>query len=155
MGRQLLSLGALLAVLLAGPAHAFCVENALAAGNVAQAILTPLRERPPRVYDDAVEAGKQSCCNPRNAECNPDRVPDAGVLFFRAHSARAGTRRLVCGATSDPRVAAAVYAPVRGFLRFEANPQFNAGRSLTLVNPPLLLRVLDADRRLVTTFPCT
>lgn len=139
----------------APPAGAFCVENAVA-GYIARASLVPLQRKPPRVYAAAVEHERQSCCNPRNGECNPDGMADDGVVFFRARleAARAGARPAVCGATPDPRESPHVYAPVRGFVRFEANPLFNPARATTLVNPPMVARVLDDERRLLTTFPC-
>ena len=152
--RSLLALASAL-VLGSPPVAAFCVENAVA-GRVAQATLVPLQRKPPRIYDATVEYERQSCCNPRNADCNPDGLADDGVLFFRARlePARPGARPALCGASPDPREALAVYAPVRGFLRFEANPLFNPARTPTLVNAPLVARALDSERRLLTTFPC-
>ena len=138
---------------LASPdAHAFCVENAVA-GRLGQASVVALQQRPARTYDAAVEFDRQSCCNPRNAECNPDGTGDDGVVFFRARVDPAG-RPLVCGAPANAREPPLLYAPARGFLRFEPNPLYSAGRAPSLVNSPVVVRILDSERRLLTTFPC-
>jgi hypothetical protein len=133
-------------------AGAFCVENAIA-GRMAHASVVALQQRPARAYDAAVEFDRQSCCNPRNAECNPDGTGDDGVVFFRARVDPAG-RALACGAPANAREPPLLYAPARGFLRFEPNPLFSAGRAPSLVNPPAVVRILDSERRLLTTFPC-
>ena len=45
-------------------------------------------------------------------------------------------------------------APVRGFLRLEPNPRYDARRKVGGDNPPFLLKALTADNKLVATYPC-
>jgi len=45
-------------------------------------------------------------------------------------------------------------APVRGFLRFEANARFDARRHPGGDNPPFLLKALTADNKVVATYSC-
>ena len=141
-------------LLAAGEAGAFCIENAIQ-GRVVQAMLAPPGPpRAARLFSAPVEFGKQSCCNPRNAECNPDNVPDDGALHFRARIEAAGPARAVtCGAWSDPQQPV-LYAPARGYLRFEVNAAFKAQRPPSLVNPSFVVRVLDIDRRPIVELPC-
>jgi len=62
-----------------------------------------------------------------------------------------------CGTiTSDARFAsrAAVMAPVRGTLRFERNPRFDALRPMSPDNPRFLLHTLTSDNRPAATYTC-
>src|SRR5689334_16677100 len=73
---------ALLAI--APAAHGFCIYNDMADADV-QAVLMPAQPSfTGKVYREKVEPGKESCCNPKNTECNPDRVPDTGSVTFEA-----------------------------------------------------------------------
>lgn len=141
------------ALIACGEARAFCVESAVA-GRAVKASVVPVRPQPARLFESSVAPSGQSCCNPRNLECNPDGAPEDGVVHFRA-TVDGGGRVMACGAPGpDPRQPPVLYAPLRGYLRFEANATFNPQRSTNVVNSPVVVRVLDADRRLVTSFPC-
>jgi hypothetical protein len=145
---------ALALFLASGEASAFCVENAISGRNV-QASVVSMRAQPPgRLWSTSAESGKQVCCNPRNVECNPDDPGDEGVVQFAARvAASANLRAAECGvfAKEPQRI---LYAPARGYLRFEPNRAFDPRRRVNLVNPPFVVRILDIDRRPITDLPC-
>ena len=146
---------ALGAALAAADVHAYCVRNALTervhASVVASRMPVPL---PAKMFSETVAAGKEFCCNPKNAECNPDRANDQSTLMFEARVEVAPTP-VKCGAP-DPKAQGRVVAvaPVRGFLRFEANAGFDKSKPPAGNNPPFLLKALTADNKVVTTYTC-
>jgi hypothetical protein len=153
----------------AGASHGFCVENGLPDRTTQAALALPKPQPPARIYDDTVAPGKESCCNPRNFECNPTRVPDAATLPFEARvdpppGAPQQVKGLACGPALDPRAPRDPRDPrarrtidltARGVLRFEFNPQFDPSRLPDAANPPYLARVLTPERVLATTYPCS
>jgi hypothetical protein len=116
-----------------------------------------------KTFSETVAGGKEFCCNPKNADCNPDRARDDGTLAFDARiepppppdPAKPPPPPIPCG-IADPKAQGRVMAvaPVRGFLRFEMNARFDARRNPTADNPPYLLRALTADNKLVATYTC-
>src|SRR5262249_40764450 len=139
MRKALHILFALGAALAAADAHAYCVRNALServhASVVASRVPVPL---PAKTFSETVAAGKEFCCNPKNAECNPDRASDDATLVFEAR-VEAVPAPLRCG-VPDPKAQGRVVAvaPVRGFLRFEANAGFDKTKPPAPNNPPFL-----------------
>jgi len=154
----LFALGAALA---AADSHAYCVRNALADRAVHAAVVASKMPAPAKTFSETVAAGKEFCCNPKNADCNPDRAGDAATVVFDAQveaaDAQAKTAQppVKCGAP-DPKEQNRVVAiaPVRGFLRFEANARFDARRHPGGDNPPFLLKALTADNKVVATYSC-
>jgi hypothetical protein len=146
---------AALALFLAGgEASAFCIENGIP-GREVQASVVSLRVPPPKhLWSATAQTGKQVCCNPQNTLCSPDEPGNEGVVHFSARvAARANLRAAECGVfAKDPQ--RIVYAPARGYLRFEPNRAFDPGRRVNLVNAPFLVRILDIDRRPITDLPC-
>ena len=140
----------------AGDATAFCVENAIA-GRVAQvSVVAAGPQRPARLWSSPAETNKQVCCNPRNLECNPNMGlggDDAVVHFAARVEAAANQPAATCGAFIDERQRI-LYAPARGYLRFEPNRAFVPQRRASVVNAPFVARVLDADRKPITDLPC-
>lgn len=139
-------------LLVAGAAHGFCVENAVPDRAAQSALALPRPQPPQKLYEDTVAPGKQSCCNPRNFECNPTRVGDADLLPFEARID--ASPPLACGSPPGPARPRVVEVPARGLLRFEPNAQFDPGRPADAANPPYLLRSLGAQRDLLRTYPC-
>lgn len=146
-----------------GEAGAFCIENGIPARTAQASVVSARPAQPPRLWSTTAQSGKQECCNPRNLECNPDGGGDDGVVFFRARIEGAGTiptpgattllPPAVCGVYIDERQRI-VYAPARGYLRFEQNRSFNPQRRPNMVNAPFVARVLDAERKPITDLPC-
>jgi len=149
-----IALAALALLLASGSAAAFCVENGIAGRNVQASVVSVGPPRQVRLWSAVAETGKQVCCNPRNLECNPDDPGDEGVVHFSARvEASANVRAAECGvfAQEAQRI---LYAPARGYLRFEPNRAFDPRRRVNLVNAPFVVRVLDIDRRHITDLPC-
>jgi hypothetical protein len=135
---------------------AYCVRNALKDRPVHASILGSRAPPPAKLFSESVEAGKEFCCNPKNADCNPDRVGDQGSVAFDA-KVETSTTPIDCGVLSaDPHAPrpVEVKAPVRGFLRFELNTTFDARKPPAPGNAPFLLKALTADNRLVATYTC-
>ena len=63
-------------------AYAYCVRNALSLAVHAE-VVALAGARPPKVFSESVAAGREFCCNPKNLDCNPDRIPDAGNAWPR------------------------------------------------------------------------
>jgi hypothetical protein len=145
---------ALGAALAAPDSLAYCVRNALADRPVHAAIVPTRTPPPPKLFSESVAAGKEFCCNPKNADCNPDRVGDEAWVAFEARVETA-TAPIPCG-LPDPKVPQRVgaLAPVRGFLRFEVNARFDARRRPAADNPPFLLKALTSDNKVVATYSC-
>ena len=147
----LFALGAALAAM---GSHAYCVRNALADRAVHASVTASHTPAPVKTFSETVAAGKEFCCNPKNADCNPDRASDAATIAFDAQVETA-TAPIKCGvpdAKAQGRIVAT--APVRGFLRFEANARFDAARRPAGDNPPYLLKALTADNKVVATYQC-
>ena len=153
MRRSILSSLATVLSIAAGAAHGFCVENAVPDRGVHSALALPRPQPPQRLFEDALAPGRESCCNPRNFECNPTRVPDAAPLPFEARVD--AVPPLACGVPSEAGRPRIVEVPARGFLRFEPNPQFDPRRAADPANPPYLARALGADRGLLRAYPCS
>lgn len=141
-----------------GEAAAFCVENGIP-GRIGQASVVAFGpQRPVRLWaSPPLATNGQSCCNPRNLECNPNMAAggDDAVVYFAARiDALANLPAATCGVYTDERQPRIVYAPARGYLRFEQNRAFNPQRRANMVNAPFVARVLDADRKPVTDLPC-
>jgi hypothetical protein len=147
--------GALALFLASGEASAFCIENGIP-GRSVQASVVSLRARPPaQLWSKAVETGQQLCCNPQNALCSSDEPGNDGVVHFSARiEAIANLRATECGVFAKDPQERIVYAPARGYLRFEPNRAFNPRLPVNLVNAPFLVRVLDIARRPITDLPC-
>lgn len=153
---------ALGAALAAAGADAYCVRNAIGDRAVHVAVLGSRLPAPVKTFNETVAAGKEFCCNPKNADCNPDRARDDGSLPFDARIELPPPKPtepppppIPCG-IMDPRALGRVtaVAPVRGFLRFEANARFDARRNPAADNPPYLVRALTADNKVVATYTC-
>ena len=145
---------------LAPAAHGFCIYNDSTDADV-HAALVPVQPSTGKVYREKVEPGKESCCNPKNAECNPDRVADAASITFEAKVVpRAKGPRPVdlgCGKpTKNPRIPSRVEtsAPLRGNLRFGANPRFDRTRTEGTANPRYVLRILSPQNAQLASFVC-
>jgi hypothetical protein len=145
---------ALVAALAAPDCLAYCVRNALADRAVHAAVVASRTPVPPKMFSESVAAGKEFCCNPKNADCNPDRLGDEASLVFDAH-VEVAPAPLKCG-VPDPKANGRVLitAPVRGFLRFEANPRFDPRKHPAADNPQYLLKALTADNKVVATYAC-
>jgi hypothetical protein len=149
-----IALAALALLLASGRASAFCVENGIAGRNVQVSVVSVGPARGGRLWSTVAETGKQVCCNPRNLECNPDDPSDESVVHFSARvEASANLRATECGAFAQ-EAQRVLYAPARGYLRFEPNRAFDPRRRPNLVNAPFVVRVLDIDRRPITDLPC-
>ena len=160
----LLALGTALA---AQSSLAYCVRNALTDRAVHAAVVpSRVARAPAKIFSESVAAGKEFCCNPKNADCNPDRAGDEGSVWFDAQvepappaptapAPPAPPPPLKCG-MPDPRAMGRVLvtAPVRGFLRFEQNTRFDPRKRAGADNPPYLLKALTADNRVVATYAC-
>jgi hypothetical protein len=146
------TLGAALAV---ADAHAYCVRNALADRAVHAAVVGSRTPGPVKTFSETVAAGKEFCCNPKNADCNPDRASDEAAIAFDAQVEMAPAP-IKCGALPDAKAPGRVVAmaPVRGFLRFEPNARFDAHKRPGGDNPPYLLKALTADNKVVATYSC-
>ena len=160
---------ALHAVLLAGAllasrdGFAYCVRNALPDASVRAAVIALKGLAVPKRFAETVGPGREFCCNPKNADCNPDRIGDEGFALFEAEVQPRGAQGapvpgIKCGVVSaaDPRKPplAHVAIPVRGFLRVERNARFDPGRRAAADNPPYLLQALTADSRVSAVYPC-
>jgi hypothetical protein len=156
-----LFLGALLA---SRDGMAYCVRNALPDASVHAAVIALKAVALPKLFSETVAPGREFCCNPKNADCNPDRIGDEGFALFEAEVQPRGPRGaaappgIKCGVVSsaDPRKPplAHVTIPMRGFLRFDRNPRFDARRPPAADNPLYLLQALTADNRLSAVYPC-
>ncbi len=148
---------ALGAALAATDGCAYCVRNAITDRPVAvhAAVVATRTPIPPKTFSETVASGTEFCCNPKNADCNPDRAGDEGTLAFDAR-VETPVAPLRCGLLPDARNPGRVLvmAPVRGFLRFEANPRFDVRKRPAADNPPYLLKALTADNRVVATYSC-
>jgi hypothetical protein len=160
---------ALHAVLLVGAllasreAMAYCVRNALPDASVRATVIALKGLAVPKLFAETVGPGREFCCNPKNADCNPDRIGDEGFALFEAEVRPPGAQGaavlgIKCGVVSsaDPRKPplAHVAIPVRGFLRFDRNPRFDVRRRPASDNPPYLLQALTADNRISAVYPC-
>jgi len=145
---------ALGAALAASDSFAYCVRNALTDRPVHAAVVPNRTPPPPKLFSESVAAGKEFCCNPKNADCNPDRVADEAWVAFEAR-VETSTQPILCG-QPDPKAPqnARATAPVRGFLRFELNPRFDARRPPAPDNPPFLVKALTADNKVVAAYTC-
>lgn len=152
-----------LGLLLAAPEiFAFCVYNQLKDGNVYATLAAAGAQRPPKIHAGSVAPGKESCCNPRTAECNPDRVPetDTATVSFEARieAGPGGRPQMSCGKpTADRRRFPSgfeVSAPLRGSLLFEANPRFDTRSPAGASNPQFVLKALSPQKSLVTLYYC-
>ena len=155
-----LFLGALLA---SRDGFAYCVRNALPDAPVRAAVIALKGVSVPKLFAETVGPGREFCCNPKNADCNPDRIGDEGFALFEAEVLPRGLQgaagpAIKCGVVSsaDPRKPplAHVAIPMRGFLRFDRNPRFDARRRPAFDNPPYLLQALTADNRISAVYPC-
>jgi hypothetical protein len=146
-------------------ASAFCVYNTLTDRQVRANVVGPAKPLPvPKIYAETVAPGKESCCNPKNAECNPERVPDSAFVAVEARimpdAAAKGVpaaAAVPCGKpTTDARFPSGAESalPIRGSLRFERNPQFDARRPPGKGNAQYVLKSFAADNRLVATYFC-
>lgn len=152
--KLLIALAALASLLGSGRAAAFCVENGIAGRNVQASVVSVGPPRQLRLWSAVAETGKQVCCNPRNLECNPDGPGDEAVVHFAGRiEPSASLRAAECGAFAQ-EAQRILYAPARGYLRFESNRAFDPRRKVSLVNAPFVVRVLDIDRRPITDLPC-
>ncbi len=140
--------------LAASDSFAYCVRNTLADRPVHAAVIPTKTPPPPKLFSERVAAGKEFCCNPKNADCNPDRVGDEATVAFEAWVETA-TTPIPCG-QPDPKTPNRVRAtaPVRGFLRFELNTRFDARKHPAADNPPFFLKALTADNKVVATYTC-
>lgn len=146
---------------LAPAAHGFCLYNDSTDADVHAALVPVQPGYGGKVYREKVEPGKESCCNPKNAECNPDKVADTGSVTFEARVVprAAGPKpvNLGCGKPStNPRIASRIEtsAPVRGNLRFEPNPRFNRAVPEGAANPRYVLRILSPQNTQLASFAC-
>jgi len=159
---------ALGAALAAVRADAYCVRNAITDRAVHAAVVPSKMPTAVRTFSETVAGGKEFCCNPKNADCNPDRAGDEATLTFEVNVEAAPPAQtpqaplkdpaaapLKCG-VADARAQGRVMAiaPVRGFLRFEPNARYDPRRKVGGDNPPYLLKALTADNKLVVTYPC-
>jgi hypothetical protein len=144
-------------------AFAFCVYNGLRDREVQAALVPAGTQRPAKIYGDRVGPGKESCCNPKNAECNPDRVLETSMISFEGRvealvlPGAAGQPQAQCGrATTERRFlsGAELPVPLRGSLLFEVNPGFDRSRPATAANPQFVAKALAPDKSLVATYPC-
>lgn len=149
------------ALALARDAQAFCIYNDSADADVFAALVPAYPGHTGKVYREKVEPGKESCCNPKNAECNPDRVPDTATVTFEAkvvpRAAGAKPVDLGCGKpTTNPRFRSRVQAtaPVRGNLRFAPNPRFDRMRPEGAANPRYMFRILSPENTHLATIAC-
>jgi len=151
------------ALLASGDALAYCVRNALPDAAVRATVIALKGLAVPKVFAETVGPGREFCCNPKNADCNPDRIGDEGFALFQAEVQPRGAPgapvlAIKCGVVSaaDPRKPplAHVAIPVRGFLRVERNARFDARRRPAADNPPYLLQALTADNRVSAVYPC-
>ncbi|QJR16574.1 hypothetical protein [Usitatibacter palustris] len=169
MTRILASLALLAVSAFAGDAHAFCVYNGLKDRAVFATVVAPTNvPKPAKLYGETVAPGKESCCNPKNTECNPGRVGDQALIAFEARvEAKAPVppgvppQVVACGRPvtdkNDKRFPSGVETPIpaRSYLRFEHNPAFIPQQKYGWENPPYVLKVLvGPENRLVQTFPC-
>jgi hypothetical protein len=139
--------------------RAFCLYNLTPDADVHASLVPSQPGYAGKLYRDKVEPGKESCCNPKNTDCNPDRLPDAGLVAFEAKVVPRPPARpadLGCGAaTRDPRNRARyAQAPLRGSLRFEPNPAFDRTRAEGPANPRYVLRILSAENAQVASYAC-
>jgi hypothetical protein len=155
-----LFLGALLA---SGDGLAYCVRNALPDASVRATVIALKGLAVPKLFAETVGPGREFCCNPKNADCNPDRIGDEGFALFEAEVQPRGAQGapvlgIKCGVVSaaDPRKPplAHVAVPVRGFLRVDRNPRFDVRRRPASDNPLYLLQALTADNRVSAVYPC-
>lgn len=146
---------------LAPAAHGFCIYNEMVDADVHAALMPVQAGYTGKVYREKVEPGKESCCNPKNAECNPDRVAEtAGITFEAKVVPRNRGPKPVdvrCGKpTANPRFLSKleVPSPLRGNLRFQANPRFDRARPENGANPRYILRVLTAQNAQPVLYAC-
>ena len=162
--RAALHAGLLVAALLAltPAAHGFCIYNDTVDADVHATLLPSKPGFTGKVYREKVEPMNESCCNPNNAECNPDHVADAASITFDAKVTRRarGTEPvdLACGKSAvssrnpSPRVEATT--PLRGSLRFQANPRFNRARPENAANSRYVMRSVSPQNTALGTHAC-
>ena len=153
-----------LGLLLAAPeAFGFCIYNLVKDSNVHVALVAAGAQRPAKMHGGSVAPGKESCCNPKNAECNPDRLPelsDTATVSFEARiqASPGGRPPMSCGRRSADRrrfpSGFEVIAPLRGSLQFEANPRFNQGSPAGASNPQFVVKALTPQKNLYTVYYC-
>ena len=143
----------------AGGAQAYCLRNSTPSATVHAEVVPTQARHPPKLFIQSVGPGKEYCCNPKNADCNPDGSDDQGRASFEARvEAGPGVPvAIACGEpTPDAGFAshARLAAPVRGALRATANPRYDARRPASADNPPFLVEAVTADNRVVATYSC-
>lgn len=148
-----------------GAAHAFCVSNALPDRTATASLALPRPQAPARLFEETVAPGREACCNPRNFECNPTRVPETASLPFaaRVDPPEGAPREIValsCGPPTDARDPGhprrVVNVPARGFLRIERNPQFDPRHVPDVGNPPFIAKVLaSGNGPVLAIYPCS
>jgi hypothetical protein len=149
---------ALLACAAAG-AQAYCLRNSTPSATVHAEVVPTQARRPPKLFSESVGPGREFCCNPKNADCNPDGSDDQGRAAFQAR-VEAGpgvAAAIACGEpTTDTRFPshARIAAPVRGALRAVANPRYDAHRPANPDNPSFFVEAVTADNRVVATYSC-
>lgn len=162
--RAALHAGMLVAAMLAlsPAAHGFCIYNDAVDADVTAALVPVQAGYTGKIYREKVDPGKESCCNPKNAECNPDRVADTASVTFEAKIVprSAGAAKPVdlgCGRpTANPRIRSRVEvpSPLRGNLRFAPNPRFDRTRAESAANPRYMLRILSPENTQLAVFAC-
>jgi hypothetical protein len=144
-------------------AFAFCVYNGLRDRDVQAALIPMGTQRPAKIYGESVAPGKESCCNPRSAECNPDRLQETETTMISfearvlASQGAAAMPQANCGlATSELRFPSRAWlqVPLRGSLLFEANPKFDARLPAAATNPQFVAKALAPNKSLVAMYPC-
>jgi hypothetical protein len=148
-------------IALAPAAHGFCIYNDLVDADVHATLMPTQAGYTGKVYREKVEPGKESCCNPKNAECNPDRVADTASIMFEAkvvpRTKGPKPADVRCGRpTANPRFVSKVEVPsqLRGNLRFEPNQRFNRAQPESGTNPRYILRVLTAQNAQPVFYAC-
>ena len=140
--------------------RAYCLYNLMPDADVEAMLIAPGVPPTTRVYRERIPPGRESCCNPKNAECNPLRKGDAEIVSFEAKIARGPAPRpaeLGCGIPiTDPKMAPRLEAraPVRGGLRFEVNPGFDRARQAGPDNPPYVARSLSPENTILAVYAC-
>ena len=150
-----LALGLLLSM---SEARAFCVYNYVPGGNV-HAALVVMGAQGSKIYAESVAPGKESCCNPKNFQCNPFGLPETASIAFAARiEALAGRPQMPCGKLTADRQGfpsgLEVFVPLRGSLQFEVNPLFVSGRAAGMENPPFVAKALSPEKLQVAMYPC-
>jgi hypothetical protein len=143
------------------PANAFCVYN----GTDKEIYFS---EHTPKGMIKTIDAGKNSCCNWKNKDCNPSKQRDKmldvyqirveltkpkwGGGFARSYTCGLGTAKVLGEQVYNPQAKSQIQAG--GYWTVDANPGFVSTKKVDNENPPYIVKSWSYDNKVLNTYPC-